>query len=155
LGQKRRLWWRVGIFALVTLTVLILWPAGPIEGTYLSPDPQVSKHEFLLFRQGYVYGVVDTPPPIPPSIVCLGTYQHESSTGWVWALRNSNRKIYCKPALLFMRFGWDNEKALPATDPFQWRDPYFWKVRRVLQDASVRAFLASQNTNTTTPAGGD
>ena len=127
--------------------ILVFWSCGPIEGSYLSLAPQISKHEYLLFKNGDVYGIVDTPPPIPPSIVHLGSYRFEGRSGWVWQLRGSERRITCKPSLLFMRFSWDDGNSLAATEPFRWRDPYFWKTRRVLDNEDVRAVLSSQNTN--------
>jgi hypothetical protein len=131
--------------------ILIIWPWGTIDGAYLSPDPQISKHEFLLFKNGDVYGIVDTPPPIAPSIVHLGSYTFESGSGWVWQLRGTNRRITCKPYLLFMRFSWDEGNSMAATEPFRWRDPYFWKIRRIMKNEEVRAVLASE-TGRPTPA---
>jgi hypothetical protein len=144
LGQIKRPLWRVGVFALGIRAILTLWPFGPIQGTYLSPEPLVCEHEFLLFRDGAVYSIADNPPPVAPSIVYLGDYRFEKGSGWIWKLRGTDRQIACKPYLLFMRFSWSDGNKEAATDPFQWRDPYFWKVRRVLQDASVRSFLASR-----------
>lgn len=146
--KRKRLWfWRAGAIVLVASLILILSPLGPIEGTYLSPDPLISKHEFLLFKHGAVYGIVDTPPPIEPSIVHLGNFRFERGSGWIWQLRGTERRIICKPYLLYMRFSWNDGSTMAATDPFRWRDPYFWKVNRIMEDKSVRTILASQNTN--------
>jgi len=150
--QKRRWLRRAGAIVAAVLLTLIFLPWGPIEGTYLSPDPLVCKHEFLLFEHGSVYSIADNPPPVAPSIVRLGSYRFESGSGWVWELRGANRRITCKPYLLFMRFSWDDGNSMTATEPFRWRDPYFWKIGRIMETEEVRAFLASQDTNAAVPS---
>jgi hypothetical protein len=141
--SRLKKWCLAGVIAITAILFAVFWPLGPIEGCYLSPEPLIATHELLLFRDGNVYHVMDLPHPISPKIANLGSYRFESGVGWVWRLRLSGRRIICKPSLLAMRFRWDDADAMPATEPFRWRDPHFRKIERIMQSETVKAFLST------------
>lgn len=153
--SRLKKWCLAGVIVIVALLCAIFGPFGPIEGCYLSSEPLISTHEFLLFKDGNVYAVMDLPHPILPEITQVGSYHFESGVGWAWKLPLSGRRVICMPSLLAMRFSWDDAEATQATEPFRWRDPYLWKVKRVLSDDAVKAFLSGQHTNDSAPTSFD
>jgi len=137
--SKRWLW----TIALVCATILVaaaFWPVNSIVGAYLNSQPQVPGHGFLVFTNGQVYGCVDN-SPITPEVVNLGVYHFRPGTGWVWSLRGTDRQILCKPRLLWIRFEAIDNIGRPAVEPFDWRDPFFWKVNRTLRTKKFREVL--------------
>ena len=109
------------------------------DGFYVVSSPRSQGQEFLVFTNGNVYSCIDN-HPMPAVVTWLGQYQFESGTGWVWTLRKLNRKIRCDPYFFYMRFEAIDGVPEEATDPFEWRDPFFWVHRRTLQTTNfVRA----------------
>lgn len=121
----------VAVGILIIVLAVFLMP-GPIDGCYFIRQPQGQGNEFLAFKNGSVWGCVDN-HPMPPEVVNLGTYSFEEHVGWIWTLRKYERRISCKPHLLFIRFRAVDGDTNLAAEPFEWRDPFYWTTKRTLQ----------------------
>lgn len=129
--KKKRWGLRIAATCVALLIALSLFYKSSVDGCYLVSSPQGQGHEFIFFTNGNVFACVDN-HPMPSCVVWLGPYELEPGTGWVWTLRKLNRRILCDPHLLYMRFtAIDGINSL-ATDPFEWRDPFFWICNRTI-----------------------
>jgi hypothetical protein len=142
----------LGVASVAVLLVLLLWHIRFVEGSYLVASPQTQGHEFIHFSKGHVYGCVYT-PGVPPEVAWLGSYQHEPEIGWIWTLRNSGRRILCRPHLLYMRFQSADSISEVATEPFNWRNPFFRRVEHTINSQEFLRESSTANSSEKSPKG--
>jgi hypothetical protein len=121
-------WWILSI----TLFLGVLFLPAPIGGCYWEIGDWFNTfpgHSFTYFGDGQVYSCHE----YSTNATSWGPYQYQEGIGWVLVLRKSERRILVKPHLLFATFESLDTNSIPATAPFQWRDPLFWKTREILK----------------------